>query len=99
MDVLLVPLLQVFGLAISIYIQLIVVSVIFSWLLAFNIINPRNQFVHMVGDFLGRITDPVYRRIRRYIPPMGSLDISPLILILGLIFLRGVLERILLHFS
>ena len=61
-----------------------------SWLVAFNVVNPRNQFVSMVGEFLYRITEPVLRPIRNVMPNLGGIDISPVILILLLLFIRDV---------
>ena len=59
--------------------------------MAFDIVNMRNRFVYLVGDALNRITEPVYRPIRRFLPDMGGLDLSPLIVILGLWFLRDLM--------
>ena len=73
-------------LALDIYTWILIASVIFSWLFAFNVINGRNQFVAMVGDFLHRATEPLLRPIRRFLPDLGGLDISPIILLLGIIF-------------
>ena len=73
---------------IDIYVWVIILSAVLSWLVAFDIINMRNRFVYLVGDALNRITEPVSRPIRRFLPDMGGLDLSPLILILGLWFLR-----------
>ena len=74
---------------IDIYVWVIILSAVLSWLVAFDIINMRNRFVYLVGDALNRITEPVYRPIRRFLPDMGGLDLSPLIVILGLWFLRN----------
>lgn len=79
------------GTIISIYIFLLVAQAILSWLIVFNVVNTRNRFVYMVGDFLYRITEPVLRPIRRVLPAMGGIDLSPLVLILILIFLRDFL--------
>ena len=79
---------------IQLYIWVIIASAVLSWLVAFNIVNMRNRFVYMVGDALNRLTEPVYRRIRRFLPDMGGLDLSPVILILGLIFLRNFLFEV-----
>ena len=81
-------LIQTIVLAIDIYLWLIIASAIFSWLFAFNVINSRNQFVAMVGDFLFRVTEPALRPIRRLLPDLGGIDISPIILLLILFFLR-----------
>ena len=78
---------------IGLYITLVIVQVVLSWLVAFNVINTRNRFVYMVGDFLYRITEPALKPIRRWMPSMGGLDISPVVLILGLYFLRVLLLR------
>ena len=76
---------------IDIYVWVIILSAVLSWLVAFDIVNMRNKFVYLVGDALNRITEPVYRPIRRFLPDMGGLDLSPLIVILGLWFLRDLM--------
>ena len=76
---------------IDIYVWVIILSAVLSWLVAFDIVNMRNRFVYLVGDALNRITEPVYRPIRRFLPDMGGLDLSPLIVILGLWFLRNLM--------
>lgn len=81
-------LIQTIVLAIDIYWWLIIASAIFSWLFAFNVINGRNQFVATVGEFLYKITEPALRPIRRFMPDLGGIDISPIILLLLLFFLR-----------
>jgi YggT family protein len=78
---------------IGLYITLVIVQVVLSWLVAFNVINTRNRFVYMVGDFLYRITEPALKPIRRLLPNMGGIDLSPVVLILGLYFLRVLLRR------
>jgi YggT family protein len=77
----------------DIYIWLLIASAILSWLIAFNVVNARNQFVHMVGDFLWRITEPVLRPIRSIMPNLGGIDISPVILILLIILLKDIILR------
>ena len=81
-------LIQTIILALDIYWWLIILSAIFSWLFAFNVINTRNQFVAMVADFLYRVTEPALRPIRRFLPDLGGIDISPIILLLLIFFLR-----------
>ncbi|MCF8465784.1 MAG: YggT family protein [Sneathiella sp.] len=76
---------------INIFIWLLIANAILSWLVAFNVVNTNNQFVSSVGNFLYRITEPPLRPIRRVIPTMGGLDVSPIILILLLIFLRNLM--------
>lgn len=94
MSVVLGPLLQVLIIVVDLYMWVIIIGVILSWLVTFNVVNTQNKFVYMVGDFVHRATEPVQGRIRSILPNMGSLDLSPMILILGLIFLKGVLQNI-----
>ncbi len=76
---------------IQIYIWIVFAMVVVSWLLAFNVINRSNQFVYTVSDFLYRATEPVLSRIRGYIPNLGGIDLSPLVLLLGLYFFRRLI--------
>ena len=78
---------------IGLLIFLIIAQAILSWLVAFNVCNVRNGYVYNVVKFLDRITDPLLRPLRRVIPSFGGIDITPVILLLGLQFLRIVLER------
>ncbi len=78
---------------IGLYITLVIVQVVLSWLVAFNVVNTSNRFVYLVGDFLHRVTEPALRPIRRLLPSMGGMDLSPVVLILGLYFLRVLLLR------
>lgn len=84
-------LLNLFNTVISIYIWLLIASVVLSWLIAFNVVNTGNRFVYQVRDFLHRITEPVLRPIRNLLPNLGGIDISPVILILALYFLRDLI--------
>lgn len=79
--------------AIDLYIWLVIIGAILSWLVAFNVINSSNQLVYLILDFLYRITEPALRRIKRFLPNLGGIDISPVILILGLIFIQMVLAN------
>jgi YggT family protein len=81
----------VIDLALELYIWIVIAAAIFSWLVAFNVVNTRNQVVAMIGDFLYRITDPVLRPIRNMMPNMGGIDISPVVLFLIIIFIRYVI--------
>jgi YggT family protein len=84
-------LIQTVVLALDIYWWIIIASAIFSWLYAFNVVNPRNQFVGTIGNFLFRITEPVLAPIRRRLPDLGGIDISPIIVLLIIFFLRQFL--------
>jgi YggT family protein len=88
-----IAILNLISTVISIYIWLLIASAILSWLVAFNVLNTSNRFVYMVGDFLYRITEPALRPIRRILPTLGGIDLSPMVLILLLIFLQDLLVR------
>jgi YggT family protein len=77
----------------QIYVWLLIAAAILSWLIAFNVVNTRNQVVAMVGEFLYRITEPLLRPIRAFLPNLGGIDISPVILILIIFFLQNVIVR------
>ena len=76
---------------INLYIWVLIINVIMSWLVAFNVLNTSNRFVYSVLDVSQRLTYPPLNFIRRYLPNLGSIDISPIILILGLMFLRNLI--------
>ncbi|GGB33975.1 YggT family protein [Tistrella bauzanensis] len=90
------PLLQgllfLFNAAIEIYTWILIASVILSWLVAFNVVNTRNQVVFMIGSVIERMTEPVLRPIRNFLPSLGGLDLSPLVLLLLLNFLKIVVN-------
>jgi YggT family protein len=75
----------------ELYIWVVIASVVLSWLVAFNVINTRNAFVNQIGSFLHRATEPALRPIRNLLPNLGGIDISPLILILLLVFIRRLI--------
>ena len=79
---------------ITIYLWVIIVNALLSWLVAFNILNTQNRFVFSVLDATYKLTDPALNKIRRFIPNFGSIDISPIILILILMFLRNIIFEI-----
>tara|TARA_B100001093_G_C26112378_1_gene711470 strand:- start:74 stop:364 length:291 start_codon:yes stop_codon:yes gene_type:complete len=74
---------------ISLYIWILIINAIISWLVAFNILNTGNRFVYSVLDVSYRLTAPALNYIRRFLPNLGSVDISPVVLILALMFLRN----------
>jgi YggT family protein len=84
-------LIQTIVLALDIYWWIIIGAAIFSWLYAFNVVNPRNEFVGMIGNMLLKMTDPALRPIRRFLPDLGGIDISPIILLLLIFFFRQFL--------
>jgi len=98
MDVIAVPLLRLLIGLIDLYMWIVIISVIMSWLVAFNVINTSNRFVYMVMDLVYRATEPALNKIRRYMPNLGGLDLSPIVLIFILIFIKDLLFRVLLRF-
>jgi len=85
-------LLQVIG----IFVWILIINIALSWLVSFNVVNTSNRFVYMVGDFTHRITEPALRPIRNILPPMGGFDLSPVALILLLMFVERLLIGLLI---
>jgi YggT family protein len=85
------PFLWLIDTIITLYIWILIAAAVLSWLIAFNVVNTRNPVVSSIGDFLYRITEPALRPIRSVLPNLGGIDISPVILILGLLFLRNLI--------
>lgn len=85
------PFLWLIDTVIDLYIWALILSAILSWLVAFDVINTSNRFVYMVGDFLYRITEPALRPIRNILPNLGGVDISPLVLIILLLFVQRLI--------
>ena len=76
---------------ISFYIWLLIAQAILSWLVAFSIVNTQNKLIYLIGDFLYKITEPALKPIRKLLPDFGGIDVSPVILIIILIFFRDLL--------
>ena len=79
---------------VGLYIWVLVINVVASWLVAFNVINTSNRFVYSVLEISYKLTDPPLRFIRSFMPNLGTVDISPIVLILGLVFLRNFINEI-----
>ena len=79
---------------ITIYIWIVIINAILSWLVAFNILNTQNRFVFSVLDTTYKLTDPALNKIRRFLPTFGSIDLSPVVLILFLMFIRNLVFEI-----
>jgi YggT family protein len=86
-------LLYIILLVCDLYIYILIAAAVLSWLVAFNVVNSRNQVVAMVGDFLYRITEPLLRPIRNMLPGLGGIDVSPVVLILVIILIKDVIIR------
>ncbi len=85
--------LDVVMVVLRIYTYIIIASAIFSWLYAFGVINPRNPVVAQIGQFLYAVTEPVYRRIRRFMPNFGPVDLSPIAVLLLIFLIQQVIVR------
>lgn len=99
MDVIIIPLIEIVLVAIRLYVWVLIISAVLSWLVAFNVVNTRNRFVYTAVDVLWRITEPALRPIRRFLPNLGGIDISPVILILILMFVESMLIRLMLRLA
>jgi YggT family protein len=73
---------------IDLYIWVVIIGVALNWLVAFNVVNTSNRLVYMIGDFTHRFTEPALLRIRQYVPNIGGMDISSVLLIISLVFMQ-----------
>ena len=85
-------LLYIFDTLVSLYIFVIVLAVVVSWLIAFGVLNLHNQLARSLVNMLDALTDPVFRQVRRIIPPIGGLDLSPLIVLIALQAIRMLVD-------
>ena|SRR6056297_1228869 len=85
--------LAIFNLALDLVFWIIIIQAILSWLVAFDVINLRNDFVRQLWQGLARLTEPIYRPIRNVLPEMGGIDLSPLVVLFGLYALRIVVNN------
>ncbi|MDE1568462.1 YggT family protein [Aquabacter sp. P-9] len=83
--------LDVILIVLQLYVWVLIAAAVLSWLVAFNVVNPYNQFVRSVGEFIYRITEPVLAPIRSILPSLGGLDLSPMVLILIIFFIERVI--------
>ena len=89
--------LDVVLLALQLYVWLLIAAAVLSWLIAFNVVNTRNPFVHAVGEFLYRITEPALRPIRNFMPNLGGIDISPVVALLLIIVIQHFIANYVLY--
>ena len=85
------PFLWLIHTVITLYIWVLIAAAIMSWLVAFNVVNPQNQVVRSIGEVLYRLTEPALRPVRNLLPNLGGIDISPVILVLLLLFIRNLI--------
>ena len=94
MDIVFIPLLSLISSIIGLYTWIVIIHIIMSWLVNFNIINTSNQFVSIINNFLYAATEPILQRIRRFLPSISGLDLSPMVLIFALMFLSNMMARL-----
>ena len=99
MDVIVGPALVLVYHIIDLYTWVVIIGVVMSWLIHFNVINLSNQFVRMIYEVVIRLTEPLLAPIRRFMPDLGGVDISPVLLILLLWFAKDVVARLALKFA
>jgi YggT family protein len=99
MDVIVGPVLRLLYTVIDLYIWIVFIGVILSWLTQFNVINSSNRFVYMVSNFIYRATEPALGRIRKVIPVLGGIDLSAIALLLGLVLIKDVIFKLLMKFN
>lgn len=85
---------EILTLALNIYTFIIIVQVVLSWLIAFGVVNTANPQAARLSDALDRLTDPVMKPIRRYVPPIGGIDITPIMVIFGIMILERLIAII-----
>lgn len=83
--------LDVVLLLLNLYSWVVIIAIIFSWLYAFNVVNMGNQFVGMVWRALYQLTEPVFQSVRRFIKPIGGLDLAPLVVLIGIFFVQRII--------
>jgi YggT family protein len=86
------PIFMALDLVLELYAYVLIAMIVFSWLHAFGVVNPRNQAVATIGDVLYRLTEPVLRPIRRILPNLGGLDLSPIVVFLAIFVIRQYLR-------
>ena len=90
-----IPIFELLVQVIELYKFVLIVAVIMSWLVAFNVINTNNQVIASIGRALYNLTEPVYRPIRRFLPDFGGVDLSPIVVVIILFFLEQIIRSVL----
>ena len=88
------PIFRIIDIALQMYVYVVIAAAILSWLVAFNVVNTRNQVVYQIGNALYRLTEPALRPIRRFLPNLGGIDLSPVVLLLLIYFLQMLVRNI-----
>jgi len=87
------PFIKIIDVILELFSYAVITQIIVSWLIVFNVLNTQQPLVRSILDFLYRITEPLYRKIRRYMPDLGGIDLTPLVVLLGIYFMRMLLWR------
>lgn len=87
-------LIDIIGIVLDLYVWVLIIGAVLSWLVAFDVVNTRNRVVSTIGDLCYRLTEPVLRPIRRFLPVINGIDLSPIVLILGIMFLLSFLRHL-----
>lgn len=93
MEPLIATLIDLVLLLLNLFQWILIAAVILSWLVAFNVINTRNRFIYLIGDFIERITEPVLRPIRSVLPSLGGIDLSPMVALIAVWFIETLISR------
>ena len=88
------PIFRIIDIALQMYVYVVIAAAILSWLVTFNVVNTRNQVVYQIGNALYRLTEPALRPIRRFLPNLGGIDLSPVVLLLLIYFLQMLVRNI-----
>ena len=88
------PIFRIIDIALQMYVYVVIAAAILSWLVTFNVVNTRNQVVYQIGNALYRLTEPALRPIRRILPNLGGIDLSPVVLLLLIYFLQMLVRNI-----
>lgn len=99
MDIILIPTLQLVSFLFTLYTYAVVTYIIVTLLLNFQVINPSSSVVRSLVEFLYKIVEPVLAKIRTVVPLFGPVDLSPLVLLLGIYFIQNIIVRIILHLA
>ncbi len=85
---------MIISFVVQIYVLIVILEVAMSWLIAFDIVNKNNEAAKNLTEQLSKVTGPAYKHLRKYVPPIGGIDLSPLILIFGVQLLGGLLASL-----
>ena len=88
--------LEVLDALLSLYVWVLVTGAVLSWLVAFGVVNNYNRFIQTINEFCFRLTEPVLARIRKFVPAVGGLDLSPLVVIFGIMFIQSFIRHLMI---